>query len=164
MFLLPGVKFMEEILIKDPHVCQLGLFDADWSRLMETSVALSNSARFTAIKEEVDIQRTHQNMDSLGPRIIMESDHKKKQSMVEEYVYEIISQWVGESPSEIDLNTSLYSYGLDSFFGLTLKMQLETTLQVSFEVSIVLILFIDTNKPDTPSVQKSSGKLMWPPA
>ncbi|XP_031568280.1 uncharacterized protein LOC116302983 isoform X2 [Actinia tenebrosa] len=128
-----GVKFMEEILIKYPLVCQLGLFDADWSRLMETSVALKNSARFTAIKEEVDVQRTHQDMDSLGPRIIMESDHKKKQSMVEEYVYEIISQWVGVSPSEIDLNTSLYSYGLDSFFGLTLKMQLETTLQVSFE-------------------------------
>lgn len=131
---------MEEILVNDPLVCQLGVFDADWSRLMETSVALNNSARLTSIKEEVDIQRSHHDTDSLGPRIIMESDLKKKQSMVEEYVYEIVSQWVGVSPSEIDLNTSLYSYGLDSFFALTLKMQLETTLQVSFEVSTHLHL------------------------
>jgi acyl carrier protein len=125
---------MEEVLIKEPLLCQLGLFDADWSRLMDTSVGLKTSTRFTTIREEIDSQRTNQDLESLGPRILMESDHKKKQTMVEEFVNGLISQWVGVSASELDLNTSLYSYGLDSFFSLTFKMQLEATLQVSFEV------------------------------
>jgi len=38
------------------------------------------------------------------------------------------------SGSEVDLNKSLYNYGLDSAGALTLKMQFEANLQVSFEV------------------------------
>ena len=57
-----------------------------------------------------------------------------------------MSEWTGNpSPSETDLNTSLYSYGVDSTAALTLKMQLEMNLQVSFEVrnnSLIITLVI----------------------
>ena len=64
----------------------------------------------------------------------MEVDRKKREDMVREFLTELLSSWLGISATEIDLNTSLYNYGLDSFFALTFKMQLESTLQVSFEV------------------------------
>jgi len=125
---------MEQFLIKEPITPDVGLFDADWSRLLEASAGLNISSRFETMKKEIDTLRTERDLSSLGPKILMESDQSKKQIMVEEFVTELITSWLGVSASEIDRKTSLYGYGLDSFFALTFKMQLETTLQVSFEV------------------------------
>ena len=59
--------------------------------------------------------------------------------LIFEYVRISIAELTGSSSlSETDLNKSLYSYGIDSTAALTLKMLLESNLQVSFEVCISL--------------------------
>ena len=85
----------------------------------------------------METTRKETSLESLGPRILMEVDRKKREDMVREFLTELLSSWLGISATEIDLNTSLYNYGLDSFFALTFKMQLESTLEVSFEVCFV---------------------------
>ena len=133
---------MEQILMQEPLTCQLGVFDADWPRLLESSVGIKKSTRLMSINDEVDTLKTEKDLESLGPRILLEADQKKKEEMVGEFVAELLSSWVGIPPSELDLNTSLYGYGLDSFFALTFKMQLESTLQVSFEVRRIRFLLV----------------------
>ena len=128
------MELMEQLLIDEPLTCQLGVFDADWPRMLESSPGLKKTTRLSAIKDEVETTRKETSLESLGPRILMEVDKKKKEEMVMEFLIELLSSWLGISATEIDLNTSLYNYGLDSFFALTFKMQLESTLQVSFEV------------------------------
>ena len=125
---------MEQILMQEPLTCQLALFDADWPRLMDFTPGLRMSTRVISINDEIDTLTSEKDLESLGPRILLEADQKKKEEMVEGLVAELLSSWVGMSPSELDFNTSLYGYGPDSFFALTFKMHIETTLQVSFEV------------------------------
>jgi len=125
---------MEQILINEPLASKIGLFDADWSRLFEASAGICNSTRFESIKKETESQQKEKDLTSLGPKILMENDQAKKHNMVEEYVTELIGSWLGAAASDV----GLYSQGLDSFFALTFKMQLEATLQVSFEVGKLL--------------------------
>lgn len=129
-----GIEFMEQILIKEPSISQVALFDADLSRMFDATDGIRNSTRFESFKEEIASQQTETDLTSLGPKIIMESDQAKKQTMVEEFVTELIGSWLGTPASEVDMNTSMYSHGLDSFFALSFKMQVDATLHVSFEV------------------------------
>ena len=74
--------------------------------------------------------------ESLAQRIVLEKDGEKRAELIKEYVSVSMAEWTRNSreTSETDLNTSLYSYGVDSTAALTLKIQLEINLHVSFEV------------------------------
>lgn len=127
---------MAKILREDPGRCQISLFDADWPRFIKSNAGLRKTPRLSVIAAEIngsDIQTS--STESLAQRIILEKDAEKRTELVSEYVATSVTEWTGiSSPSETDLNKSLYSYGVDSTAALTLKMQLESNLQVSFEV------------------------------
>ncbi|XP_022788744.1 uncharacterized protein LOC111328543 [Stylophora pistillata] len=131
-----GVKHMAKVLMEDPGRCQLSLFDADWPRFIKSNPGLRASPRLLDITAEISGSDSQDgSTESLAQKIILEKDAEKRAELVNEYVASLITEWTGiSSPSETDLNKSLYSYGADSTASLTLKMQLESNLQISFEV------------------------------
>ncbi|KAJ7385705.1 hypothetical protein OS493_013734 [Desmophyllum pertusum] len=131
-----GVKHMAKVLTEEPGRCQISLFDADWPRFIKSNAGLRKTPRLSVITAEINASDNQtSSTESLAQRIILEKDREKREELVNEYVAISVTEWTGmSSPSETDLNKSLYSYGVDSTAALTLKMQLETNLQVSFEV------------------------------
>ena len=127
---------MAKVLTEEPGRCQLSLFDADWPRFIKSNTGLRSTSRLKAITAEIDaLDNQTSSTESLAQRIILEKDAEKRAELVSEYVAMLVTEWTGiSSPSETDLNKSLYSYGADSTAAVTLKMQLEANLQVSFEV------------------------------
>ena len=123
---------MVKVLTEEPDRCQITLFDVDWPEFLKRNTGLRKSPRLSFIST-ADSQTS--SAESLAQRIILEKDKGKRAELVKEYVSLSVAEWTGiSSPSETDLNMSLYSYGTDSAKALTLKMELETNLQVSFEV------------------------------
>ena len=127
---------MAKVLTEEPGRCQLALFDADWPRFIKRNAGLRSTSRLTAITAEINASENQTgSVESLAQRIILEKDAEKRAELASEYVAMLVTEWTGiSSPSETDLNKSLYSYGADSTAAVTLKMQLEANLQVSFEV------------------------------
>ena len=127
---------MAKVLTEEPSRCQISLFDVDWPRFIKSNDRLRKTPRlFTILVETNAFDNQTSSSESLAQRIILEKDREKREELVNEYVAISVTEWTGmSSPSETDLNKSLYSYGVDSTAALTLKMQLETNLQVSFEV------------------------------
>ena len=127
---------MAKVLTEEPGRCQISLFDADWPRFIKSNAGLRKTSRLSAITAEINASDNQSSStESLAQRIILEKDAEKRAELVSEYVAISVTEWTGiSSPSETDLNKSLYSYGVDSTAALTLKMQLEANLQVSFEV------------------------------
>ena len=127
---------MAKVLIEDPYRCQISLFDADWPRFLKSNAGLRKTPRLSVIATEISASESQTgSAESLAQKIILEKDPEKRAELINEYVSVSATAWTGiSSPSETDLNSSLYSYGVDSTAALTLKMQLETNLQVSFEV------------------------------
>ena len=128
---------MVKVLTEEPGRCQISLFHANWPRFLKSNTGLRKTPLLSAISSEINPSDSQTNStESLAQRIILEKDQEKRAELVKEYVDVSVTEWTGiSSPSETDLNKSLYSYGVDSTAALTLKMQLETNLQVSFEVS-----------------------------
>ena len=131
-----GVKHMAKILTEESGRCQISLFDADWPRFLKSNAGLRTTPRLSVISTTSNSSDSQtSSTESLAQRIILEKDREKRTELVHEYVSVSVTEWTGiSSPSETDLNKSLYSYGVDSTAALTLKMQLEANLQVSFEV------------------------------
>ncbi|KAJ7385694.1 hypothetical protein OS493_013722 [Desmophyllum pertusum] len=131
-----GVKHMAKVLTEEPSRCQISLFDVDWPRFIKSNDRLRKTPRlFTILVETNAFDNQTSSSESLAQRIILEKESEKRAELVNEYVAISVTECAGiSSPSETDLNKSLYSYGVDSTAALTLKMQLETNLQVSFEV------------------------------
>ena len=127
---------MAKVLTEEPGRCQISLFDADWPRFIKSNAGLRKTSRLSAITAEINASESqNSSTESLAQRIILEKDADKRTELVNEYVAISVTEWTGiSSPTETDLNKSLYSYGVDSTAALTLKMQLESNLQVSFEV------------------------------
>ena len=127
---------MAKVLNEEPSRCQIALVSVDWSLLLKTNSKARNSARLSGIRATVDTtDRQASSTASLAQRIILEKDQEKRRELISEYVGLAATEWTGvSSPSETDLNKSLYSYGVDSTWSLSLKMQLENNLGVSFEV------------------------------
>ena len=138
-FAFTGVKHMAKVLTEEPSRCQIALFDANWPRFLKSNTGLRKTPLLSVISAEINSSDSQtSSTESLAQRIILEKDHEKRAELVKEYVGVSVTEWTGiSSPSETDLNKSLYSYGVDSTAALTLKMQLETNLQVSFEVSLL---------------------------
>ena len=130
---------MAKVLTEEPGRCQISLFDANWPRFLKSNTGLQKTSFLSVISTEINSSDSQiSSTESLAQRIILEKDHEKRAELVKEYVGVSVTEWTGiSSPSETDLNKSLYSYGVDSTAALTLKMQLETNLQVSFEVSLL---------------------------
>lgn len=131
-----GVKHMVKVLTEDPGRCQISMFDADWPRFLKSNTGLKKTPRLSILRSTVNAPDNQTNStESLAQKIVLEKDGEKRAELINEYITATMSEWTGNpSPSETDLNTSLYSYGVDSTAALTLKMQLEMNLQVSFEV------------------------------
>ena len=129
---------MFKVLTKEPGRCQISLFDADWPRLFKTNAGLKRTPRLSIISSTAKASDNETNStESLAKRIVLEKDKEKRGELINEYVSVAVTEFTGNSSSsEIDLNASLYSYGVDSTTALTLKMQLEINLQVSFEVHV----------------------------
>ena len=129
---------MFKVLTKEPGRCQISLFDADWPRLFKTNAGLKRTPRLSIISSTAKASDNETNStESLAERIVLEKDKEKRGELINEYVSVSVTEFTGNSSSsEIDLNASLYSYGVDSTTALTLKMQLEINLQVSFEVHV----------------------------
>lgn len=127
---------MAKVLIEEPSRFQLTLFGVDWPRYMRSLVGLKKTPRMLLIKDEInDSDNQAYTSESLAQNITLEKDEEKRGELVKEYVVLVLTEWAGiSSASEVDLNKSLYNYGLDSAGALTLKMQFEANLQVSFEV------------------------------
>ena len=137
---------MVKVLTEDPGRCQISLFDADWPRFLKSNTGLKKTPRLSIVRSTVNAPDSQTNStESLAQRIVLEKDGEKRAELISEYITATMTEWTGNSPSETDLNTSLYSYGVDSTGALTLKMQLEMNLQVSFEVknnSLIIRLII----------------------
>lgn len=129
---------MFKVLTKEPGRCQISLFDADWPRLFKTNAGLKRTPRLSIISSTAKASDNETNStESLAERIVLEKDKEKRGELINQYVSVSVTEFTGNSSSsEIDLNASLYSYGVDSTTALTLKMQLEINLQVSFEVHV----------------------------
>ena len=129
---------MAKVLTEEPGRCQISLFDADWSRFLKNNAGLRKAPRLSVISNAINVSDSQtSSTESLAQRIILKKDQEKRTELVNEYVGMSVTEWRGiSSPSETDLNKSLYSYGVDSTAALTLKMQLEANLQVAFEVSL----------------------------
>jgi len=127
---------MAKVLTEEPSRFQITLCAMDWSLFMTSFDGLKKTPRMSLIKSEIKDSgiQTHSS-DSLAQNITLEKDEEKRRELVMEYVCLLMTEWAGmPSGSEVDLNKSLYNYGLDSAGALTLKMQFEANLQVSFEV------------------------------
>lgn len=127
---------MEKILIEESGRAQLGLFDVDWQKIQMSAPGLATSTRLTYIRNVEVLTNNLQDMQQLSSRLLMEKDPTKREKLVYEYVTDLLCSWTGNAPSDLDFNSSLYNYGMDSFSGLTFKMQLESSLHISFEVRI----------------------------
>lgn len=128
---------MAKVLTEEPSRCQVSLFSIDWPRYLNSNPGLKKSARLSVIRTTMDntTDRQTSSTESLAQRIILEKDQGKRAEFIKEYVALAAAKWTGiSSPSETDLKRSLYSYGVDSTWSLTLKMELEANLGVSFEV------------------------------
>ena len=133
-FSLSAIQYMEEVLLEETDQAQLGLFDVDWQKIQASTPGLGKSTRLTNIRNERDLAENTQDIQQLASRILMEKNPQKQADMVQQYVTDLLCSWTGNTPSELDLNSSLYNYGMDSFSGLTFKMQFESSLHLSFEV------------------------------
>lgn len=137
---------MDKVLTVEPSRSQIMLFGVEWPRFMKSSAGMRKTSRLSIIAAEIsasDIQT-----DSLVQRIILEKDLEKKHELVMEFVSVIVRESTGlSSRSETDLNKSLYSYGIESSSALTLKMQIEANLQISFEVSCIYFPLIPPPPP-----------------
>ena len=127
---------MAKVLTEEPDRCQICLIDADWPRFLKNKGGLRKSPRLRLIADEINTSDSQtSSTESLAQKIILEKAEEKRAELVKEYVSVLVTEWTGiSSLCETDLNKSLYSYGTDSAKALTLKMELETNLQVSFEV------------------------------
>ena len=127
---------MAKVLSEQPSRFQITLFGVDWPRYMRSLVGLKKTPRMTLIRDEInDSENQTYTSESLAQNITLEKDEETRRELVKEYVLLVLVEWAGfSSGSEVDLNKSLYNYGLDSAGALTLKMQFEANLQVSFEV------------------------------
>ena len=127
---------MAKVLTQEPSRFQIALCGVDWARCLRSLVGLKKAPRMSLIKAEIkDSDNQTSSTDSLAQNITLEKDEEKRGELVMEYVCQVMTEWVGlPSGSEVDLNKSLYNYGLDSAGALTLKMQFEANLQVSLEV------------------------------
>lgn len=133
-FSLSAIQHMEEVLLEETDRAQLGLFDVDWQKIQASTPGLAKSTRLTNIRNERDLAENTQDIQQLASRILMEKNPQKQADLVQQYVIDLLCSWTGNTPSELDLNSSLYNYGMDSFSGLTFKMQFESSLHLSFEV------------------------------
>ena len=126
---------MAKVLKENPARWQITLMEADWSRFLKSNKNL-NTTRLGDISVAAKVADSQvSGSASLAQRIVLEKERNKRSQLVKEYIIATIKEWTGiSSLSEVDLNNSLYSYGVDSTAALTLKMQLEADLQVSFEV------------------------------
>ena len=127
---------MEKILIEESGRAQLGLFDVDWQKIQMSTPGLATSTRLAYIRKKQGVTANLQDKQQLASRLLIEKDPTKREEMVHEYVTDLLCSWTGNAPSDLDFNSSLYNYGMDSFSGLTFKMQLESSLHISFEVRI----------------------------
>ena len=134
---------MFKVLTEEPGRCQITLLDVDWPRFLKSNEGLRKTPRLSIIRSSVNVSNSGTNSaESLAQRIVLEKDGEKRAELIEEYVSVSMAEWTGNSStSETDLNTSLYSYGVDSTAALTLKMQLEINLHVSFEVHFYSLFF-----------------------
>lgn len=129
---------MAKVLTEEPGRCQISLFDADWPRFLKSFEGLKKSSRLSFVTSKINASETQTSLtESLAQRIILEKDEDKRAELVKEYVGISVAELSGiSSPSETDMNKSLYSFGVDSTAALTMKMELESNLQVSFEVTL----------------------------
>lgn len=126
---------MAKVLTEEPSRFQITLCGVDWARCMRSFVGLKKTPRMSLIKAEIKDSDNQTLTDSLAQNITLEKDEEKRGELLMEYVGQVMTEWAGlPSGSEVDLNKSLYNYGLDSAGALTLKMQFEANLQVSLEV------------------------------
>ena len=127
---------MAKVLTEEPSCFHVALCGVDWPRYIKSNQGLKKTSRMLVIRAEMnDSDGQESSSESLAQQIMLEKDAEKRGELVTEYVVLVINEWAGiSSSSETDLNKSLYSYGIDSAGALTLKMQLEGNLPVSFEV------------------------------
>ena len=128
---------MARVLTEEPSRFQITLCGVDWPRYIKSISGLKKTSRMSVIRAEInDSDSQTSSSETLAQQITLEKDAEKRGELVMEYVGLVIKEWTGiSSSSEVDLNNSLYNYGIDSAGALTLKMQVESNLQVSFEVS-----------------------------
>ena len=131
---------MAKVLTEEPSRFQISLFGVDWPRYINSNTGLQNTPRLSMFTSEIRVSESQTNTaESLLQRIRLEKDPDKKGELIVEYVRISVAELTGSSSlSETDLNKSLYSYGIDSTAALTMKMLLESNLQVSFEVCMSL--------------------------
>ena len=128
---------MAKVLTEEPSRFQIALCGLDWPRYMKSFKGLKMTSRMLVMRAEINDSDSQENSsESLAQQIMLGKDPEKRGELVKEYVGLVMREFTGmSSNSETDLNKSLYSYGIDSATALTLKMQFESNLQVSFEVS-----------------------------
>ena len=131
---------MAKVLKEEPDRCQIALFNVDWPRYLSTNKVLERSPRLSIIASQVKAsENLSDSSQSLAQRIILEEDSDERKDLINEYISLAIPDWFGIAvTTEADFNKSLYSYGVDSTSALTLKMQLQANLQVSFEVCLFI--------------------------
>lgn len=127
---------MNKVLVEEPARSQICLADIDQPKFIQKNVKYMQSTRMERIAAEINRkQNQSSSTQSLVTKILLEKDEEKRIEMILEYVSTAMASLAEmQSMSEADLGTSLYSYGIDSTAALTLKMQFEANLEVSFEV------------------------------
>lgn len=127
---------MVKVLTEEPSRFQITLCGVDWPRYLKRIRGLKKTSRMSVIRAEInDSDSQTSSSETLAQQIRLEKDAERRGELVMEYVGLVIKEWAGiSSSSEVDLNNSMYNYGIDSAGALTLKMQFDSNLQVSFEV------------------------------
>ena len=113
-------------------------FDIDrWSRIYQQDAA---SPLFSELLREQQASRQTQKQPSGGQvrkALMAAQTGRQRRSLIETHVREQIAKVLRITPSRLDINTPLKSFGLDSLMALELRNLLEASLEVKLSATAV---------------------------
>lgn len=131
---------------------------ADWSKLLRAYDALRRSGEAPPMFNHFKGNKNDEEQALAEARALhaelMQMSPQQRQDVLQGYLAEQVAHIMGLEPSDLDINQSLNTMGLDSLMAIELANKLQLTLQVSLPMSI----FIEN--PTIKSLAKHSAAAM----
>ena len=136
-----GMDFLKEFLCNHPDQAQIVLCDIDWPTYLKSSAyILHASPRLRPIKDESPSVEVGSHLASgLSLEELAARDPQHRKTIVEDFVRNLLSAWI--EGGSVDLNLSLYKYGVDSIGAANMSLQIRNGIGALFEVKRGYCLF-----------------------
>jgi acyl carrier protein len=131
-----GVQLMERILQYDP--VQVSGIAVDWAKLpvVSSKPLLSQLAHEAA--QRAGPARSSPRKDGLTREKLLTAEPEERQQLVENLLKEQIAKVLRSSPDKIDVHLPMDKLGIDSLMGFELINRLESDLEMSVPMSVLL--------------------------